>query len=130
MAEGQNQIAIVAKRRRWLSVELWALGLCLFFGILYEVVPWYYCYFDLRNQMVTIIKNGAIESDEELKIKLAAMVSRAGVKRSSRDFVIERSSDAIRAHLRYTESCAVTVMGQRFQLFSKDFNLSANSKIR
>jgi hypothetical protein len=113
-----------------LKLELWALAFCLVFAIAYQVVPWYYYYFNLRNQMATIIKNGAIESDEELKVKLAAMVAEVGIKSRSRDFVIERSSDAIRARLRYTERCAVSLMGRRIELFSMDFNLSANSKIR
>jgi hypothetical protein len=131
MVETPNApVARPPKRRRLPLSGLYPLGILLLVGIAYQVIPWYYYYFDLRNQIAAVMRNGAIESDEELKGKMAAVVATAGISSRPRDIVIERSADAIRARLLYTESCSVTVMGRTIELFSMDFNLSVSGKIR
>jgi hypothetical protein len=99
-------------------------------GFLYTVIPWYYYHYDARNQIAAVARNGAVQTDEELKRKLAAVVKKAGIESEPRDFILSRSSGAISVKLHYTEACAVSAWGKNVELFSMGFDISVVADIQ
>ena len=93
-------------------------------GFLYTVIPWYYYFYDARNQIAAVARNGAVETDEELRRRLAQVAKKAGIETEPRDFNLTRSGGAITVKLHYTEECAVTVRGRGIKLFSMGFDIS------
>jgi hypothetical protein len=99
-------------------------------GFLYTVIPWYYYHYDARNQIAAVARNGAVETDEELKRKLASVVKKAGIDSEPRDFILARSTGAISVKLHYNEACTVTVRGRSIELFSMGFDISVVADIK
>lgn len=98
--------------------------IALTLGFLYTVIPWYYYHYDARNQIAAVVRNGAVETDEELKRKLVQVAKKAGIDSAARDFNLSRTDGAITVKLHYTEECKVTVRDRLVQLFSMGFDIS------
>jgi len=60
-----------------------------------------YRFYDLRNAMTYSLRTAALESDQELRKKIVAVASRAGVRCEERDILVERSKGKVRAEFPY-----------------------------
>lgn len=98
--------------------------------LLYAVVPFYYYYFDLKNHMRRAISVAAVESDEEIRRSLMAVVRRHGISCGDRDLQVSRQGDTIELGLSYTEGVKVAMFGREATLWTLAFDASAKGRYR
>ena len=104
-------------------IRLGSLILVLFLG--YKVVPFYYYYFDIQSNCAQLLRNAAVESDEELRRDLIEVVRRNGIDKEARDIGIQRIGGRIKIWLNYQEDLEVSLMGKSFTLYRFDFTPTA-----
>ena len=104
-------------------IRLWILILVLF--VSYKVVPFYYYYFDIQSNCAQVLRNAAVESDEELRRDLLEVVRRNGIEKEARDIGIQRIGGRIKIWLNYQEELEVSLMGKSFTLYRFDFTPTA-----
>jgi hypothetical protein len=107
------------------ATGLRAVTLCLLIFLGYKVVPFYYYYFDLKRNCGQLLKNAAVESDEELRRDLVEVAQRHGVEVTPRDIGIQRVGSRIKIWLHYQEHLDVTFKGMTFTLYTFDFTPTA-----
>jgi outer membrane lipopolysaccharide assembly protein LptE/RlpB len=96
----------------------------------YAVVPLYYYYFDLKNHMQRALYTASVETDEEIRRSLMAVVKRHGITCGERDLQVVRQGDTIEVSLRYTEGVKVALFGKEATLFTLGFNASAKDTVK
>ncbi len=96
----------------------------------YAVVPFYYYYFDLKNHMQRALHTASVETDEEIRRSLMAVVKRHGITCGERDLQVVRQGDTIEVSLRYTEGVKVALFGKEATLFTLNFNASARDTVK
>ena len=104
-------------------MRLGSLILVLFLG--YKVVPFYYYYFDIQSNCAQLLRNAAVESDEELRRDLIEVVRRNGIDKEARDIGIQRIGGRIKIWLNYQEDLEVSLMGKSLTLYRFDFTPTA-----
>jgi len=102
------------------------IGLPLFLVFLgYKVLPFYYYYYDLRVHCAQVIRNASVESDEEIRRNLYAVVQRNGVRLEPRDIRIQRFGGRIRLWMTYHEVLDISLFGKSMVLYNFEFVPSA-----
>lgn len=104
-------------------VRLGLAVLVLFLG--YKIVPFYYYYFDIQSNCAQVLRNAAVESDEELRRDLVEVVRRNGIEKEARDIGIQRIGGRIKIWLNYQEDLEVSLMGKSFTLYRFYFTPTA-----
>jgi hypothetical protein len=88
----------------------------------YNVLPFYYYYYDLKNQFAQVIKVASVESDAEIRKKLMYFIKRYNIPCEPEDLRIERSNGVMRISLKYQEVFYVTWQGQDYTVREFDFD--------
>lgn len=91
----------------------------------YKIIPFYYYYFDLKSNAAQVIKNAAVESDDEIRRSLFEVVKRNGVSVDPREIRIQRNGGRIRIWMSYKEVLDVAVFGRTVELYTFEFVPSA-----
>ena len=104
-------------------IRLGLTAAVLFLG--YKIVPFYYYYFDIQSNCAQVLRNAAVESDEELRRDLIEVVRRNGIDKEARDIGIQRIGGRIKIWLNYQEDLEVSLMGKSFTLYRFDFTPTA-----
>ena len=84
--------------------------------VAYHVLPFYYYYFELQEQMQQLVRVGSVDSDKELRAKLAAHLKRMEIPAEIDDVKIERAGDRVAISLDYDEVFYVTWHGKDYTL--------------
>jgi hypothetical protein len=111
------------KRKGDPLVRLGLVALVLFLG--YKVVPFYYYYFDIKNNCAQVLRNAAVRSDEELRRKWLEVIRGHGIEKDARDIGIQRIGGRVKMWLNYQEPLDVSLLGRSFTFYSFDFTPSA-----
>lgn len=98
--------------------------------MVYRLVPLYYYYFDLQNHMRRAITAAAVETDEEIRRSLMAVIRRHGITCGDRDLRVTREGDTMKLSLHYTEGLGVSLFGREVTLKTIDFDASAQGSFR
>jgi len=98
--------------------------------VVYEVLPFYYYYYDLKSQMQRAIASAAVETDEEIRRSLMAVVKRHGIVCGERDLQVARTGDAIKISLQYKEPLTLPLFQRDVSLHDFEFNAEAEGRIR
>ena len=96
----------------------------------YQLIPLYYYYFDLQNHMRRVIPTAAVETDEEIRRSLMAVIKRHGISCGDRDLQVSRGDGTMEISLRYSETVRVGLFGKELPLFSLNFDASAKGSVR
>jgi hypothetical protein len=104
---------------------LWALGYAA-----YHIVPFFYYYYDLKNQFKQVIKVAALESDEEIRRKLMTFIKQYQIPVDPEDLRIERLDDTMRISLKYQEIFYVTFREKDYTLHTFDFDATTQGKFK
>jgi len=104
-------------------IRLGLTAAVLFLG--YKIVPFYYYYFDIQSNCAQLLRNAAVESDEELRRDLIEVVRRNGIEKEPRDIGIQRIGGRIKIWLNYQEDLEVSLLGKSFTLYRFDFTPTA-----
>ena len=91
----------------------------------YKVLPFYYYYFDIKSNCSQVLRNAAVESDEELRRDLLEVAERHGIEATARDIGIQRVGSRIKIWLNYKERLEVSFKGMTVTLYTFDFTPSA-----
>jgi hypothetical protein len=111
------------KRSRWVVVTWLVVGAMVALG--YKVVPFYYYYYDLRAACELVIRNAAVESDEEIRRNLLPAIQRVGIDKGPSDIGIHRLGGRIRIWVSYEELLEISIGGQRIPVHRFRFTPSA-----
>jgi hypothetical protein len=77
-----------------------------------------YRFYDLRNGITFALRAADLESDQELRRKMAASVIGAGIRCDERDILIARSGRLVRAELPYRHWVGIPFAREHRGLFS------------
>lgn len=112
-------------KRRGRRAGAWFFGggVALLLG--YKVLPFYYYYFDIKSNCSQVLRNAAVESDEELRRDLLEVAERHGIEATARDIGIQRVGSRIKIWLNYKERLEVSFKGMTVTLYTFDFTPSA-----
>ncbi|MEN9845169.1 MAG: hypothetical protein RIS36_316 [Pseudomonadota bacterium] len=99
-------------------------ALVLFLG--YKALPFYYYYFDIKNNCAQVLRNAAVRSDEELRREWLEVIRGHGIEKDARDIGIQRIGGRVKMWLHYQEILDVSLFGRSVTLYSFDFTPSAD----
>ena len=87
--------------------------------ILYKIIPLYYYYFEIKNQMITLSKDAAIKTDLEIKEKLHEQIKYLQIPATKDDIAIQRSGAKIK----------ITINNKDYDLFVLNFSPTVKNEI-
>jgi len=96
----------------------------------FRVLPFYYYYYELRNQMEAAIRVSSSETDEEIRKKLNYHIRKMDLPVGSNEELrealrIDHEGDRMRISLSYTEIFDVDFMGKNYVI--RKFNFTAQA---
>jgi hypothetical protein len=87
-----------------------------------QVAPFYYNYFELRNQMRSLIEVASVHTDEELLKKLEKHMKWMEIPASVEDVRMRRFSDSMEISLEYEETFWFTWDGEDYEIYTFEFS--------
>lgn len=119
------------KRRGRLTNEETGLGklTAIFFGGLvlitlyigYNVLPFFYYYFELKSQMESLIRVAPVYTNEQLREKLHYHMKQLKIPADINDVEIERAGNRIKMSLAYSETFYITYQDKDYDVMTFDF---------
>ena len=97
--------------------------------ILYKVIPFYYYYFEIKNQMIALSKLASMQTDIEIKEKLYEQIKYLKIPATKDDIDIQRTSHKIKITLKYNEIFYITINNKDYDLYVFNFLAKAENKI-
>lgn len=97
----------------------------LLFGTLYcayQIIPFYYYYYELVNQFESHARVAQTFTDKEIRHKLWTLIKQMQIPARPEDLKIERNDGKINIRLRYQEKFYVSYGGQDYDLKTFDFD--------
>jgi|GEM_PF-638276 len=91
----------------------------------YHILPFYYYYYDLVNQMEQLIRVASTYSDKEIRDKLTYYIKRYEIPADPADLRIIREGKRMRISLPYSEVFYITWRGKDYDLYVFNFNAYA-----
>ena len=119
-ATGASKITII--------VFLGIFGASVWLG--YHVLNFYYCYYDLVNEMEAIGGLALTESDEKIRNHLVRKMRSLQIPADPDKLVITRNNNKIRMTLKYREVLSFSFQGKDYDLRKFDFNADVETSIR
>lgn len=95
----------------------------------YHVIPFYYYYYELVNQMEAAVKVASLETDAELRKKLTYHIRKMQLPVDPEELRIERGGDSIRISLRYSETFFIPWRDRDIDIHTFPFYAEAEGKI-
>lgn len=95
----------------------------VFYG--YNVGPFYYDYYEIVQQMESVIRVAQTEDDVSIRRKLMYHIKKLGLPVRPDELVIERGDRYMKISLPYREVFYVTYKGRDYILQTFDFNAHA-----
>lgn len=97
----------------------------------FQIVPFYYYFYELQNQFEAHAKAADMYTNTQLKQKLLYHINRMEIPIPSEDSLrLERSKDTMNISLAYTETFYVTWGGKYYDLHTFNFHAKASEKYR
>ena len=97
--------------------------------ILYKIIPLYYYYFEIKNQMITLSKDAAIKTDLEIKEKLHEQIKYLQIPATKDDIAIQRSGAKIKITIKYKEVIYFAINNKDYDLFVLNFSPTVKNEI-
>ena len=97
--------------------------------ILYKIIPLYYYYFEIKNQMITLSKDAALKTDLEIKEKLHEQIKYLQIPATKDDIAIQRSGAKIKITIKYKEVIYFTINNKDYDLFVLNFSPTVKNEI-
>ena len=101
-------------------------AVCLYTA--YHVLPFYYYYYELVNQMEAVIQVASLETDQEIRRKLEYHIRRMELPVDPRELRIERRGNTMRISLRYSETFFVPWRGRDIEVYTFPFHAQAEGR--
>ena len=94
----------------------------------YNILPFYYYFYELQNQMEQLIKVASTETDREIRQKLWAHVKYMQIPAQPENLRIEREGNTMRISLPYDEVFYLTWRGKDYTLYTFNFDAYAEGQ--
>jgi dihydroorotase len=94
----------------------------------YHIFPFYYYYFELQNQMDSLVRVASVHTDKELRDKLRAHLKRMEIPATIDDVKIRRFGSSISMTLEYEEDFYVEFRGQEYDIHTFQFRAHAEGE--
>lgn len=101
-----------------------AVGYCA-----YNVVPFFYCYHEMQNQMDQMVRVASTVDDAEIRKRLWYHVKKCEIPAEPEDLHIERTVDGIKVWMPYQETFSITWGDKEREIYKFDFYPNAESVI-
>ncbi|MGI6681353.1 MAG: hypothetical protein ACOX3T_07730 [Bdellovibrionota bacterium] len=110
------------------NIMLSCLALIIVF-VLYNVIPFYYYYFEIKNQMFKLSNLTNEKTDIEIKEKLYAQIKYLKIPARKDDIIITRTRNEIKISLEYNEVFYITIGKKDYDLYIFNFLAEVKNKI-
>lgn len=94
----------------------------------YNVVPFFYYYLELENQMQAVIKVASVYTDEEIREKLLYHIKRMEIPADLEELQILRQDGTMTIALPYTEIFYITYQEKDYEIYEFEFYAFAEGK--
>ena len=111
-------------------ITLFVFGL-LFVAAFYsasKILPFYYYYYDLQNQMESLIRVASDNTDQQIRKKLMYFIKKYDIPARDQDLQISRGSNMMKIQLRYKEVFYATWQGKDYDIHTFEFLAQAEGK--
>jgi hypothetical protein len=71
--------------------------------VAYHILPFYYYYFEMQNQMQAVIRLASTHTDQQIRKKLAYHMVKMDIPASPDELLISRQEDFMKISLKYKE---------------------------
>lgn len=88
----------------------------------YNVIPFYYYFYELQNQLDASVRAADVVTDVEIKKNIKRTIKELQIPVDPDSLLIERKDHFIRLQLKYREVFYVTFRGKDYDLQVFDFN--------
>lgn len=102
--------------------------LFIVFYCAYHIVPFYYYYFELVNQMQSHIEVAGVNTDKELREKLNYHIEKLGIPVDPGELIIRRAGNRILFRLRYKEVFYIPWRGRDIDIKVFPFDAQAEGE--
>ena len=92
----------------------------------YKIVPFYYYFFEIQNQMEQVIRVASTENDKEIRKKLEYHIKANELPVKMEDLKIVREGRTIKVSLKYSEIFYITFRAKDYDLYEFKFNAFAS----
>lgn len=87
---------------RLTAIVFGTIGVAIVYSA-YCIVPFFYSYFEMHNQMVAIIPKADVLKDTEIRKRLLGFIKELEIPADSKQLIIDRRDGKLRLRLRYEE---------------------------
>lgn len=95
----------------------------------FQIVPFYYYYFEIRNQMAALIHSAGTLTDGEIRHRLSGAIERLGLPVKAEDLRIERNQQRISLTFRYHEVLFIGIWGRDVALMQIPFEAQVSGPL-
>ncbi len=106
-----------------LTVTIFASLIALVVYCTYQILPFFYYYYELENQVLSITKVASTISDREIRRRLMYHINKMGIPLDAEEIQISRQNNRIKISMEYTEVFAVEWDGEEREIHSFDFEI-------
>lgn len=107
----------------------WFVFLSIFgalFFCAYKIIPFYYYFFEMQNQMEQVIKLASTENDQVIRKKLEYHIKSNELPVKLEDLKIAREGQTIKVSLDYSEIFYISFRGKDYDLHEFKFHAFAS----
>ena len=97
--------------------------------VVYSVLPFIYCYYEMQNQMDQIVRIASTLDDAEVRKRLWYHVKKCEIPVEPEDLHVERTTDGIKVWMPYRETFSVPWRGKEHEIYTFDFYPNAESML-
>ena len=124
---------IYKQKRNQLGVgklTLLIFGSIVFSGFYYayNVLPFYYYFYELRSQFQACIRMGSEETDEEIRKRVYAKIDELEIPADKETLVLQRNGNRMHIRIRYREYFDIYWKGKRYNIQKFDFDADMEDK--
>lgn len=101
-------------------------GVALFCA--YHILPFYYYYYELLNQMEAVIRVADVETDRSIRTKLLYHIKKMQIPADPEDLKIVRDGQKMKISLPYKEVFFVSYRGKDYDIHTFVFDAYAEGK--
>jgi hypothetical protein len=96
----------------------------------YQILPFFYYYYELQNHFEQVIKIASVETDSEIRKRLMYHIKKYQIPCEPEDLKIERSDDVMTVSLSYDEVFYVRFNGKEHTLHTFHFDATVKKKYK
>jgi hypothetical protein len=124
---GRGGLAHVGVGRLTAFVAALILGSVAFVG--YNVIPFYYYYFELTNQLHALVATADRSNDAALRSRVGRILRELEIPAEEKDVQIDRRDGTITITVRYREVFYITLRGKDYDIYRFPFTASAQGAL-